>query len=450
MLMAIATMCHFNRISITVAGNERIIEEYGVNPTLMGTVYSAYLLTYTICMTPGGWLIDRRGPRTALVLMGIGSVVLVALTGAAGLAFPSPMPVDAASMVGLLPSPAGQGNWLSISTLVASRALGSAWLLVLILWLIRGSLGVVSAPMHPAGAQVVSFWIPAPVRGLANGLVVSAALVGIAATYWVFGFVMDEFGWPVAFMLAAVATGVVTGLWTFGATDRPQQHRRTNEAERRLIDPTGLHEGPGRQGGGTARLLRNRSLLWLTLSYAAVGYFQYLFFYWVEYYFLKILEFEKHQGRICTTILNLAMAGGMLLGGRLMDHFQHRWGLPWGRRVVPAVGMIASALLVALAISTSQAVWAVSCFTLAMAAIGATEGAFWVTAIDLGGRRGGTAAGILNTGGNAGGVLAPVVTPLISYYFDWKSGFLMAGLFCLIGAALWWRIDPSERTAELP
>jgi cyanate permease len=45
-------------------------------------------------------------------------------------------------------------------------------------------------------------------------------------------------------------------------------------------------------------------------------------------------------------------------------------------------------------------------------------------------------------------LLAPVVTPLFSHYFGWRMGINLASLFCLVGAALWWWIDPSERCAD--
>ena len=42
----------------------------------MGFVYSAFLLTYTICMTPGGWFGDRFGIRIACMVVGCGGRVL--------------------------------------------------------------------------------------------------------------------------------------------------------------------------------------------------------------------------------------------------------------------------------------------------------------------------------------------------------------------------------------
>ena len=51
---------------------------------------------------------------------------------------------------------------------------------------------------------------------------------------------------------------------------------------------------------------------------------------------------------------------------------------------------------------------------------------------------------IFNTGGNAGGALAPVVTPLVSQAFGWMWGIGLGSLACLGGVVLWFWIDPGE------
>ena len=75
-------------------------------------------------------------------------------------------------------------------------------------------------------------------------------------------------------------------------------------------------------------LVRNRSLMLLTLSYAAVGYFEYLFYFWMHYYFEDVLHLGKEESRVFATVLNLSLAGGMLLGGwvagRLRMGYGHR------------------------------------------------------------------------------------------------------------------------------
>ena len=88
--------------------------------------------------------------------------------------------------------------------------------------------------------------------------------------------------------------------------------------------------------------------------------------------------------------------------------------------------------------------------SLALAAVGAAEAPVWTTAVELGERQGGTAAGICNTGGNAGGLLAPILTPWLSQQFGWHASFGAASLFCLVGAALWFWVDPQPQADPEP
>src|SRR5687768_13684915 len=80
MLMAFSFMNYFNRLSIVVAGDE-IRSTYGLTPTQFGTVLSALILAYTICMIPGGWLSDRIGGWRALATMGLGTATFSAMSG---------------------------------------------------------------------------------------------------------------------------------------------------------------------------------------------------------------------------------------------------------------------------------------------------------------------------------------------------------------------------------
>ena len=80
-------------------------------------------------------------------------------------------------------------------------------------------------------------------------------------------------------------------------------------------------------------------------------------------------------------------------------------------------------------------------------ALGTSEGSFWTAATELGGPRGGTAAGILNTGGNLGGMLAPVLTPMIAAHFGWAGGLYFGSLMVLIGMLTWLLVDPGKKIA---
>lgn len=414
LLMVFAGLFHFNRVSISVAGSERLMSEFSLDETQMGVVYSAYLFVYTLCMIPGGWIIDRFGPKRALMLVGFGSVVLVPLTGLTSLAT-TPM----AALV-----------WLC---------------------LVRGLLGMISAPFHPGAARAVSFWFPPRQRTTGNGLITGAAVVGIASTYVVFGLLIDRLTWPWAFAAAGAITLALALVWTIVAADTPRESVGavagaplpgggfTNPAIVKPIPADARSTGLG----DLFSLFKSRSLVLLTLSYAAYSYFQYLFFYWVQYYYDTVLEFSTEESRRYATVTNLSMAAGMVVGGLSVDFLSARMGF-WGRKVPPIVGMILSGLLLAAGISVSEPLVVVACFAGATGALGLAEAPFWVTGVELGRARGGLSGAFLNTGGNAGGILAPVLTPLISSQQNWFTGLALAGVICIVGALLWLGISPAR------
>jgi ACS family glucarate transporter-like MFS transporter len=142
------------------------------------------------------------------------------------------------------------------------------------------------------------------------------------------------------------------------------------------------------------------------------------------------------------------MGIGMAGGGWLSDRLVQAYGYRWGRIAVPVGGMLAGAVFLVLGVFATDPAWIVALFALALGAIGATEGPFWMTALELGGRRGGTSAGICNTGGNAGGLLAPILTPLVAQHFGWPWGIVLGSAVCLAGVSLWLWIDPRERIGE--
>ncbi|MEW6157714.1 MAG: MFS transporter [Verrucomicrobiota bacterium] len=402
LLMALCFLSHMNRVSMSVAADERIMSQYGFNPTQMGFVYSAFLLVYTVCMIPGGAFIDRFGARKALMVVGFGSAFFVALTGLAGLALHG-----AAIWVGLM--------------------------------FVRGAMGFFTTPLHPGCARAVCDWTSLSQRSLVNGLVTGAALVGVALTYKTFGSLLNRFDWPMAFFIMAVVTAGWGVAWTWATRGIPEPERQQVAVEEVSA------KGRTREW---IRLLTNRNLLLVTFSYAAIGYFQYLFFYWMHYYFKEVLKLGDEQSKFYAGIPPFVMAFGMPLGGWFSDRLQRRLGFRWGRTLVPLVGMLLGAAMLVAGVFAKHPMAIVTWFSLALGVVGACEGSFWSTAVELGGGRGGTTAAVVNTGGNAGGLLAPVVTPWISQLFGWHIGITLGGVICLLGALCWCWINPDESPEE--
>ena len=79
--------------------------------------------------------------------------------------------------------------------------------------------------------------------------------------------------------------------------------------------------------------------------------------------------------------------------------------------------MIASGLVFEVGVVSTDSDVMVTAFVLSAGLLGMCEAAFWTAIVELGMPRGGLAAGLMNMGGNAGGLLSPVVTPLLSAQF---------------------------------
>src|SRR3954469_23176939 len=83
LMVTLSALSYFDRTIMSIAG-PAIMREFSISETAMGTVYSAFLLSYTVLMTPGGWLADRFGPRAGLTVAGFGVAALTAVTAYCG------------------------------------------------------------------------------------------------------------------------------------------------------------------------------------------------------------------------------------------------------------------------------------------------------------------------------------------------------------------------------
>jgi len=415
--MSLCFISHFNRASIVNAGDERIMTQYGLSPEAMGWIYSSFLLVYTVFMIPGGVLVDRWGPRIALAGMGVGSAIFCAGTGALGL--------------GIL---SASGVWWGMLA-------------------IRSWMGLLSTPLHPGAARAVAGWFPFEQRGMANGLITGASVLAYAVVHSVFGAIIDWIDWPKAFFLAAVVTTVLAVGWFVYARAEVEAlpaDDGSRPADRGASETdSGSRLTPVPERTSWSELFTNRSLILLTLGYSAVGYFQYLFFYWLRYYFKDVLKMDPVDTRFYAGLPNLAMAVGMPVGGLLVGYLSQR--LRWFRSMywVPFLGMAGSAVLLLCGIFTQDRGWIVFWFTASLGCHGLCEASFWTTAVRVGGLRGASAAAMMNTGGNAAGLLAPIITPVIGRYLNWEWGMGFGALVALLGGVCWLGIEKAEKSTAL-
>lgn len=401
LLMGYAALGHFNRIGISVAGSEIFIKQLGVSETEMGWVYTTFLIVYTLCMMPGGWLIDRVGSGTAMTLLGLSMGVLVILTGTLG--------------------------WMVIAP-------ASLWLGLL---LVRGVAGACSAPLHPGAAHAISDVMPPRGRATANGMVTAGALIGIACCYPVFGWLMDRLGWQWAFVVSGSILAGYGALWlALAYPTLPVPGRNTTATQSAAANWT---------------VLRHGNLWLLTLSYALYSYFQYLFFYWMDHYFTTVLHVPAIESRRATFYIFLAMGAGMAIGGLSTDTVCRLLGTSLGRRSIMMTGMSLAALFGLLGVNVSGQ-WNVAvCLAIAMGALGMCEGVFWTTATDIGGKSRGISGAFMNTGGNVGGLISPLLSPYIAQSLGWPGAIAVACAMSGIGGLVWFAIKfPQEEEETAP
>ena len=384
LLVLLSLMSYFQRTSMSIAG-PAIARQFALSETQMGEIYSAFILGYALCMIPGGWLADRWGPRLTIGAVALLTSVFTGLAGIFGLLRLAPV----------------------LLTFIAIRFL----------------LGCSTAPLYPASARMNANWMPIERRGWVQGWIAAGAGLGGALSPFLFNWAIARVGWPAAFWLTGAATIGIALIWMSRTSDRPAA-----QATRVAVPVERVN---------WKVLFTNRNLMLLAASYVATGYFEYIFFYWVFYYLGEIRHVGSSQSAIYTTALFAAWAVMAPLGGKISDNLVRRWGQNAGRRLVPIIGLLASAVCVAVGINLASASATGVMLALALGLAAATDGPFWASAIQLGGRQAGSAGGLMNTGGNAGGFLAPLVTPWLASRFGWSAGLYFGCAVVAVAAFLW-------------
>jgi len=131
------------------------------------------------------------------------------------------------------------------------------------------------------------------------------------------------------------------------------------------------------------------------------------------------------------------------IGGWVSDLLVKHYGQKAGRRIVPIISLTLSAALLCVGINLTGTVATVAFLSLSFGCASISDGPYWASAISLGGKQVGAACGILNTGGNLGG-LAPLVTPFIAAYASWSWGLYFASIILMAAVLTWFFIDPSQ------
>jgi sugar phosphate permease len=399
--LVLTAIAYLDRVCISTAA-PAMKEDLHISDIEMGYVFSAFTLAYALFEVPSGWLADRFGARVTLA-----RIVL----------------------------------WWSAMTAATGAVTGFASLLA-----VRFLFGLGEAGAFPSMARAYSRWLPAPERGRAFGLALMTAALGGAATQPLVVWLLGRVHWRHTFMLFGLVGIAWAAAWFWWFRDDPRAHGGVNAAELRLIG----HDPAERPGPVPWRsLLRARSLvaLWGMYGFAIYGWYFYIT--WLPTYLLRARGFDLRQVGWLAALPLLCIAAGVLVGGWSSDVLARTWSTRVGRRAPGLIGLPLAALAIVGAIATPVPSTAALLLAAAagLAALGVSPA--WAVCLEIGGRHAGVVSGSMNTFGNLGGTLSPVVVGWCLQRWDsWNASLATVAVCYVLAAACWLAIDPSKRIAN--
>jgi ACS family glucarate transporter-like MFS transporter len=406
LVLAIAAVAYLDRVNIAIAASF-LKQDLSLTDVELGTVFSAFVLGYALTQPFAGRVADRYG---AYRVIAIGIVWWTVLTVATALV-PTGFAGAFATMLG-----------------------------------VRFMLGVGESVIFPASNRLVANWIPPKERGLANGLVFAGVGVGAAIAPPLVSTIMADHGWRYAFFATAIIGIVALIVWLSIGRDSPAKHFWIRQPE---LD----HIAAGMQASATqtteapklaawSTIFGHRQVILLTLSYFCFCYVAYIFFSWFFVYLSKVRGLDLKSSGIYGMLPFIAMAITSPLGGWISDKLCLTFGRRKGRCVLAGVGMASAAVFVGLATQVADARLAAIVLAVGSGSLYLAQSAFWTLSADLGKASAGSVSGVMNMGGQLGGVAVGIVSPLIAGQFGWSASFLFTAALALAGAAAWLFIDP--------
>lgn len=390
------------RYNVSTAGPS-MMADLSLTEQQLGYVLAAFTAGYTVFQFPGGLMGDALGPRKALT-------ICMLLWGALTL----------------------------VTSAIPGGASTSVTLTLVLLIVVRFFVGAVHAPIFPLTGGVVERWFPAGNWALPNGLSSTGLTLGTAATAPVLAWMLGVYGWRVSFVMLTPLAFVGAALWWWYARDEVAEHPATNDAEVALVRSNRPSSSPADDSvPGWLRVLKNRDILLLMLAYACMNFVFYQMFNWVFYYLVTVRGFEPQDAGFLTSVQWIAAAVGATLGGLICDSACRRLGIRRGCAWPAIAGVVLSgALFFAGAVSDNTTV-VVACLAASFFFNQLTEGAFWAAGISIGGRHAAAACGVMNTGGNAMGIVNALLVPFTAASFGWTVAMVMSTFFAFASAVLW-------------
>ena len=405
MTVLLAFITYLDRVCISITA-PNMMRDLGLDRIRMSFVFSAFTLAYGIFEIPTGWWGDKVGTRRVLTR-------IVA--------------------------------WWSTFTMATGAAFSYISLLV-----IRFLFGVGEAGAWPNVARTFSRWFPIGERGTAQGTFFMGAHLAGGLTPLLITALLVHFNWRVVFLMIGSVGFVWAITWRWWFRDEPAQHPAANQAECAYIQSgSGPAISHDLKGIRWQDLLLNRSVAGLCGMYFTQSYGFYFYITWLPTYLKASRGFSSFAlGTLAGLPLMLSVLAD-LLGGITTDRLTRRFGLRIGRAAVGGGSLALAGVFMIAGTASANAVAAAVLISIAGAFSNFLLGAAWGTCIDMGKERAGLLGATMNTAGQVGGFLSPIVAAfLVERFANWNTPLYVTGLLYLLGGLCWVWINPADSVTE--
>jgi predicted MFS family arabinose efflux permease len=400
LLFALSAVAYMQRLSVSAAATP-IVHDFALTSTTLGYVFSSFALAYALFEIPFGRLGDRFGPARVLAwLVGLWSLAALLTTAT-----------------------------VTVTSLILARFL----------------VGAGQAGTFPNITRLVSNCYPRGERGRSLGMAFVGVAVGAGCTTPLVQTLLRYQHWRLTLIELSFPAFAWVWWWRSFMRELPAAYDgamvdQLAAGNLDSIEPLAV------EGLSLRNLLRNSNILAICGMYFTFGYGIYFYITWLPIYLLKGRGFEPTHVSLFASLPWLMGAVGYSLGGRVTDELLKRdVGIRVARGWVGASGLAGSGaclLIVAFIANRNIAVLALgfaACFQFATAA------AAWAVCIDVGRQHSGVVSGLMNTVGNLGGALAPLVVGYsLRLWGSWKIPFIVTAALFACGIAMWIAIDPSR------
>lgn len=394
-----ATLAYVQRNSLGVA-ESTIRAELGLSEHDMGLAMSAFFATYALFQLPTGWLAHIGGTRRVLP-----SLTILGSLATGGLAFCH-----------------------SIAALVVAR----------------GAMGTAQAGVFPCATDTIARWLPPNRRGLASGILTAFMSVGGAGGAMLTGYLLAIIGWRNVYLLFALPGFVWAAWFWWWFRDSPATHPSVNDAELAIIAPGSVRSldmsaRPPREATRWGTIFFSRAM-WAICGqqfFRAAGYI--FFASWFPTYLQQTRGVTIAQSGLLSSLPLLTFVAGSVIGGAASDALVQRTGSRRvGRQGLAVVSMIGCVLAVLAAYPIEDAWLAVIVISIGSGCAALAGPCAYSITIDLGGRHVPTVFSTMNTAGNVGAVVFPLVVPyLIQLPGGWDWVLALFAAIHLVAGICW-------------